>query len=68
MTLQEALTKAGSNKLIVRQKWLDEGSSMRLYTSNKIIDLINIKLTEESVFADDWKLFTPTPTTTTGDK
>lgn len=68
MTLQEALTKAGSNKLIVRQKWLDEGSSMRLYTSNKIIDLINIKLTEESVFADDWKLFTPTTTTTTGDK
>ena len=62
MTLQEALAKAGPMKLIVRRKWLDEGSSMKLYTSNKIIDLIEVKLNEESVFADDWELFT------TGDK
>lgn len=63
MTIQEALNLAGPYALIYRKKWRDEGSTMKLYTSNKIIDLIDVKLTEESFFATDWELFT----TTTGD-
>ena len=57
MTLQKALSIAQSNQYIARKKWRESGISMKLVTSAKTIDQLDVGLTPESLQADDWEIF-----------
>ena len=55
MTLEEALKDVTAYKYIKRRSWKDK--DMRLVTTAKTLEDLNINLMQESLDADDWELF-----------
>lgn len=56
MTLVESLMQCKNHECITRKKWIDSGITIRLFSSAKIIEELDITLTEESFFAEDWMI------------
>lgn len=57
MTLQEALNICSPAQYLARKAWIENGIMMRLMSSVKAIEQLNLDLTPESLSADDWDIY-----------
>lgn len=57
MKLEEALRLCSSTQYLARDAWCKKGSILKLVSSAKTIEEINLDLTPESLNADDWETY-----------
>ncbi len=57
MKLEDALRLSSPTQCLGRKEWIKNNSLMRLISSAKTIEELNIELTPESLNADDWDIY-----------
>ena len=57
MKLEDALILSAPTSCLGRKEWIKNGSHMKLVSSAKTIEELNLELTPESLEADDWDIY-----------